>query len=451
MPPAYATSRHVLTCLAVLSLFSGAAAGVLHAAERMPMSQLDWAEQATVSALLNEGQVMDADLLGSQRNRQVLVYVVNEPDAEIFRRLQLWTAEVDDAEVQRAGRRLRQDLEKFPATVAQELADIRAGAPDATGVIIFTNEMARRGKALVKPIDATEFTAVDFAAPTPIAVDRRHHPLTDPSVLETALTLAAEQFDPAEHDFALIVKSHGTAEMAMATMFGHVMAAQSPTEMMELIEQFRRARAATGEGVQAATVGLTDANSDAHARDDTLETDARAELDKDNALGPDVSATLDREMAPGAGEGVSLDPMADNTLDPMADNTLDPMAENTLGGKLLLAGMPKDVFFLTLTGVVDRLQMRLPVVFLEACRSELGDARTARVVTSSLQGYVGVVYASDETGLLYSTVDYAKMLAAVGDGDGQFSLVDSLRNYLDDYRLRQDELRMGVSGQLPAE
>lgn len=349
---------------------------------------------------LNPGVVIGSDLAAADSQRQVLIYYVNEPHAGIYRKLQGWTAETDDAEIRKAGERLADDLAQFPAAVQKDLEAIRASAPAHVGIAIFTNELVREGKCQIKQIGDSEYRTVDFDRPAAEAADKKYHPVSDPAVMAAALAFVAGQFDPGEHNFALVTKAHGAPQLAISTLFGHVMGAESSDQLMEMIAEFRRAIAQ-------------------HAAEDA-KSDTEVALNNENQ---------------GATVGL-LD--KDDVLDGEQGGRLDPMGENTLAGKALLSGMTKDVYFDTLAAANERHGMQFSLVFLEACKSQLDEQQTARLTASQPNEFIGVLYASDMTGLRYNTIDYSQMLEPVGKR--KLPLIAAMRQHLDEIQETQEHI-----------
>jgi hypothetical protein len=155
--------------------------------------------------------------------REVLIYYANENDpdeAELanYRTIGGWLRETKDKKLVQLADSFDRDMKLFPAAVRAEREVFRrrlAQWPDGPGAAMLTNAAVRRGKFWVFRPGADDFEEVSCRVPRNENFILASNPLCDPQGFLACLSEVARHFDPAEHEFVLVTKSHGNPAMAM--------------------------------------------------------------------------------------------------------------------------------------------------------------------------------------------------------------------------------------------
>jgi len=156
----------------------------------------------------------------------VIVYYANETDpgrdrlerilrraAELRGEGPAWKAD--------AAERVESDATDFPRTTREQVALLehltRAHGPAAglAGVVFFTNERARAGLCRAAVSGGPPSSEVAFQPPPAGDPLLEESPLAAPAALVAALRASAAMFPPEKHDYVLVTRSHGTAELAL--------------------------------------------------------------------------------------------------------------------------------------------------------------------------------------------------------------------------------------------
>lgn len=170
--------------------------------------------------------------------REVVVYYANEsaPDAREAALIERALAAVAAAHHPISERMLAgaaTNLEELPRIVDE---DVEALLRHTERAVVFTNRLAREGRALVRRGGRAE--SVPFAFPRPAAGDvvGTSQPLSFPATLRAALETVLARFPAASHSLTLVVKSHGMpGKPLVAWGFGHL-AELSPPELTALLD-----------------------------------------------------------------------------------------------------------------------------------------------------------------------------------------------------------------------
>jgi hypothetical protein len=154
---------------------------------------------------------------------EVFIYCANEnsPDDRESKNYAIITEWLLSSEIKTARKissQLAMDREKFPAVVDEEIADIKRHLPKTGNrlrAVIFTNRLVRTGHYLILDHNADEFQQANIDIPKHENYILNSNPLSQPAVLKLILQEVARKFDPAEHRFILLTKSHGNKKKAM--------------------------------------------------------------------------------------------------------------------------------------------------------------------------------------------------------------------------------------------
>lgn len=156
---------------------------------------------------------------------EVVIYLANEtaPDEaerQNYETIIGWLNSEPSLKTARIVADLNMDREQFNAAVGLEVSDLSIEIPtqkSSGGLVVITNQLFRSSKCLLwKPGD-------DRVQAAQLPIDSAHdnfilaaNPLSRADMLEAALSYVAKQFDPRQHRFVLILKSHGS-ETKIAT------------------------------------------------------------------------------------------------------------------------------------------------------------------------------------------------------------------------------------------
>jgi hypothetical protein len=159
----------------------------------------------------------------SQKPNQVIIYYANESapigvERTAYDRVIAVLEKHQDPMVQSMILGFKMDPIVFPYTVDFETAQLAqtvqfSGYRENTSLIVFTNRLARRGKALlIDPKQLEPMSEIDFALEGLDSEARRANPLAIEASLKQALHTTAERFAPETHEFLLILKSHASSK-----------------------------------------------------------------------------------------------------------------------------------------------------------------------------------------------------------------------------------------------
>ncbi|MFO0888179.1 MAG: hypothetical protein U0790_03420 [Isosphaeraceae bacterium] len=310
----------------------------------------------------------DAHLeLDQVMKQQVIVYYANETSLglrrlrRVERRIERLRDCGEDA-ARAAADRVSADIETFPRTTYQQVVELQRVVRDhgieagLAGAVFLDNETARCGwfEAQAAGYPPRKEPYRNLSACHRLLEDS---PLSSPSALEAAFDVVSGLYSPADHEFLLVTRSHGTDVMAITPALPEAtldLAIASYPETKRSLEPSVEANPQDASDFGAAGLGMFD-------------------------------------LGAGAGLGVFYG----------------------IGGKGLLLGTPelaeKEGVGITKQDYLDiledsgiRLGMRFGLVFMDSCGSEI-PRELAREVPENL----AVLYGSTRDGLGYEVPDYA--------------------------------------------
>lgn len=332
---------------------------------------------------LNAPLEFNADL-GNSAKKTVLIYYANEtaPDqaeAQNYERLIQWLESSPNPKVKHISESLKGDLDKFHKVVDFEIATITKHLKEhrsqpEMAIAVFTNRMTRKGKFELMRSGQNAPEQVAFTVPSLNGLIYKANPLSHPIVFQSALAAVSQQFSPQQHQFVLVTKSHGGAEFVI-----------SPRVVLDV-----------------------------------------SQVERESLL-----ARLDRDVAgmttqPGSGalkaskSSTSLDTWKSETiLDTWKSETIlatdATVNAEPLEGDPPRIGVSKQSYVTALLQVMDATGMEFPLLFIEACRSQLEEVEIRELHGG--QKRIGRLYTSDLTGLHYTTVDYDRVFQRVKGGE----------------------------------
>jgi len=181
----------------------------------------------------------------SDAPREVLIYYANEtspegPEAENYRVIIDWLRASTSDRGRSIAQGLQAELEQFSPTVDDEIQALRQHAPDCDPplpTLVFTNRLARQGEFLrLDPGRDSRF--VNRSMPV-LANDNyivAANPLSQRGMLQQALKVAAQEFDPHRHRFVLITKSHGGNRWALTVRLSRRHEEISQEQLLQSLE-----------------------------------------------------------------------------------------------------------------------------------------------------------------------------------------------------------------------
>jgi hypothetical protein len=161
--------------------------------------------------------------LARERGAEVLIYYANETapqgrEAANYEQIIAWLRSCGGAKHARVAESLARDRQIGSAAVDVEIDILLNGIPrlsDGPQAIVFTNRLVRGGKCLEWRHGWDRFREVKFPAPQDENYILADNPLSRCETMRDVLALAAQEFDPARHDYVLISKSHGSLRKAV--------------------------------------------------------------------------------------------------------------------------------------------------------------------------------------------------------------------------------------------
>ena len=157
------------------------------------------------------------------RRKEVLVYYANETapegqEAANYDTIIGWLKTGDDEKHAEIAAQLERDRRVFAAAIDVETNALMCEIPDLEDgpqAVIFSNRLVREGKCLVWRRGWEGFDETDFPAPQHENYIVAANPLSHSDTMKDVLAFVADQFDPREHEFILVVKSHGKRDKAL--------------------------------------------------------------------------------------------------------------------------------------------------------------------------------------------------------------------------------------------
>jgi len=154
---------------------------------------------------------------------EVLIYFANEtaPEGDEARNYDVilgWLRSGEHPIHARTVASLERDRRIFPAAVDIEVSDLMDKIPESKRgpeAVIFTNRLVRQGKCLLWKHGSTSFNEVSFAISPNSNYILASNPLSRTDALPAVLAFVAKEFDPHQHNFILVTKSHGSNKKAI--------------------------------------------------------------------------------------------------------------------------------------------------------------------------------------------------------------------------------------------
>ncbi|MBN67882.1 MAG: hypothetical protein CME32_01200 [Gimesia sp.] len=151
--------------------------------------------------------------------REVVIYLANEtvPTAEERQNYETiigWLSSDPSPKTEHIVSSLDHDLKRFQVAVDFEAGDLELNLPRQealAGAILLTNQSIRSQKCLIWEAEEK------MVRETPVSFNGSHenfilaaNPVTQSDVLKSVLIFVASKFDPQQHRFVLLIKSHGS-------------------------------------------------------------------------------------------------------------------------------------------------------------------------------------------------------------------------------------------------
>jgi hypothetical protein len=154
---------------------------------------------------------------------QVLIYYACETrpttrERENYETIIDWLESSDRDRAHAIAVALRNEMTLFPAAVDEEIVAIGEFLPHQRAnlsAVIFTNGDTRAGKYRYLLSGEREFRAGKISPPRTADYILASNPLAMPEMLRVVLTETARRFPPDTHEYVLVTKGHGGAEMAL--------------------------------------------------------------------------------------------------------------------------------------------------------------------------------------------------------------------------------------------
>lgn len=163
---------------------------------------------------------------------EVFIYYANEPtefsaEEQNLRAVIRWLLDSQKPLPRRIAELLAEDRKLFPEAVERDVLQLQTRLSEDPawrehGVIVFTNKLARQGRALVHQPGHVGLTPIDFSPNSPSNVILAAQPLSDFLTLREALRLTAATFPQASSVFAAVFKTHATRSLAVTPFAGLV-------------------------------------------------------------------------------------------------------------------------------------------------------------------------------------------------------------------------------------
>lgn len=376
----------------------------------VPAADREESTSDAFSRLLSPARDLNAPLdvnarIGDASKATVLIYYANETapnesEAKNYALLMDWLGSSKNAKIKEIAGSLASDLETFHVVVDEEIEAIRRHVAALESqrkvrVAVFTNRLARAGKYHILQPDTDGVIEAAIAVPKFDNLVYDANPLAHPELFARALESVGKRFDPQQHQFVLITKSHGGPDVALTPRVILDAAATGREQLLAMVEQ-----------------DLASANAHRHTPEAVLneagEIEKASEIDKDDLLGKDTGTPMskDRKLS---GEKWEF---------PILEKASEILKEGTLSGDPPASAPQIGVRKADYAAILLRLgrdqEMTFPVVFVESCRSQLEDSTVQQLQSHDTN--IGRLYTSDLTGLQYKTLDYDQVFRRVTGG-----------------------------------
>ena len=156
--------------------------------------------------------------------KEVLIYYANETapvgeELENYETIIAWLESADMPAASKVVGQLRFDMAECHRVIDREIEEIRTlfqnlQADERKTFVVFTNRLARENRFLILRAGAGEFESQPITLPPGDNYITTNNPFGLEEGFLAALRETAKLFDPVEHVFILLGKSHGNVEMA---------------------------------------------------------------------------------------------------------------------------------------------------------------------------------------------------------------------------------------------
>ena len=359
----------------------------------LSLSSCKFSEPARDKAV-NEGMLV-GDKTRDPRKSQVLIHVSNNPvntstflseKTAILKSFDEAANLLPDRQdiIKHARSLFEKDWDAHTNALATDIADIKIGICNAntglaSGVVIINNSSIVNKRFWYCPINEGEQRVTEaLIQPILTVYDRiktnklyESSPLSHPEILQASLEMVRKLFPTDKHEYSLIIKSHGNAELAVTSK----VAFESTLVTGKFIAKYFKSRPARRPIAMLDKAGFDKAGFD-KAGFDKAGFD-KAGFDKGGLSSPNIDITA---IEKGSVDG------------PTAIETLDIRA----------AGISKEHLLQILLS--EKHDMFFNVVFLESCNSDIG--ALAQGLADTPEARIGYLYTSDKDGIGYSTLNY---------------------------------------------
>ena len=178
--------------------------------------------------------------------KEVLIYYSNETapvgrELDNYQQIMTWLETIDTTKSLKILSQLKRDLSEFTEVIDKETSEIKLLFSKLTKneqkhLVIFTNRLARERLFLSKDARDTEFTqhSISFLSSDNYII--KNNPLATKEGFKEALINVAKLYNPQEHIFILLSKSHGNYTMAFTPRLTLQSENESPNSIRTLIE-----------------------------------------------------------------------------------------------------------------------------------------------------------------------------------------------------------------------
>ncbi len=367
------------------------------------LSSCKFSEPARDKAI-NEGLLV-GEKTRDPRKSQVLIHVSNNPvntstflseKTAILKSFDEAGALLPDRQdiIKHAKSLFDKDWDAHTTALATDIADLKIGICNATtglssGVVIINNSSIVNKRFWYCPINEGDQRVPEALIQPILAVYDRiktnklyeSSPLSHPEILQVSLEMVRKLFPTDKHEYSLIIKSHGNAELAVTSK----VAFESSLVTGKFIAKYFKSRPARRPIAMLDKAGLDKAGLDKAGFD-------KAGFDK---------AGFDKAGFDKAGlDKAGLDKGGLASPDTINADVDGPTAIETRD--IRAAGISKEHLLQILLS--EKHDMFFNVVFLESCNSDIG--ALAQGLADTPEARIGYLYTSDKDGIGYSTLNY---------------------------------------------
>jgi hypothetical protein len=377
------------------------------------LSSCKFSEPARDKAV-NEGLLV-GEKTRDPRKSQVLIHVSNNPvntstflseKTAILKSFDEAGALLPDRQdiIKHARSLFDKDWDAHTTALATDIADLKIGICNATtglssGVVIINNSSIVNKRFWYCPINEGDQRVPEALIQPILAVYDRiktnklyeSSPLSHPEILQVSLEMVRKLFPTDKHEYSLIIKSHGNAELAVTSK----VAFESSLVTGKFIAKYFKSRPARRPIAMLDKAGLDKAGFDKAGFD-------KAGFDKAgfDKAGFD-KAGFDKAGFDKAGlDKAGLDKGGLASPDTINADVDGPTAIEARD--IRAAGISKEHLLQILLS--EKHDMFFNVVFLESCNSDIG--ALAQGLADTPEARIGYLYTSDKDGIGYSTLNY---------------------------------------------